>query len=119
MTSLFSTENLSPEDFSLGGPWEAPPIPEVPEPTPEEPALPGEALPPAEEPAEAVPAGDVEEEETFQLTLPDRAEDEPVDAGSASINAILQEMQARAEELRRKMQIESNPEDDGQAFKLV
>ena len=113
---MFSTENLSAEDFSLGEPWEAPPAEEEALPAPEEPQpLPEEPAPPEEEPAP--PA---QEDEAFELNLPGQPEDEPADTGSASINAILLEMQARAEELRRKMQVESAPEeDDGQSFKLV
>ena len=114
---LFSTANLNPEDFSLGEPWEVPPEPKPvsepePEPEPEqEPAAEPEAEP------EAAPEPEPEEEETFELRF---QEEEPMDAGSASINSILQEMQARAEELRRKMQVESSPkEDGGQEFKLV
>jgi len=131
VTQLFSTENLRPEDFSLE-PWPAPAaeqeqafeqsLPAVEEeaafeqdlPAAEEEAAFEQSLPPAEEPAG--------EEETFQINLPERPEGEQADAGSASINAILQEMQARAEELRRKMQVEEPaPEegDDGQSFKLV
>ena len=111
----FSTENLNPEDFSLGGPWDAEPAEEA-QASPEGAQVPPEgAQPPAEE-AGQPPA---QEEETFQLNLPE--EEEPADAGAASINSILQEMQARAEELRRKMQVESKPEGDGgdPSFKLV
>jgi len=119
--NLFSTENLNPEDFSLGEPWEAPPA-EEPEPPPEETAFPAE-MEAAEEFAPSAEPGELPdgEEETFELNLPDPPEDEPADAGAASINAILQEMQARAEELRRKMQLESAPgeDDDDQSFKLV
>jgi hypothetical protein len=128
VATLCSTENLSPEDFSLGEPWEVPP-PAEPEPLPEEAPPPEETAFPAEMEAaeefappaqpEELPAG---EEETFELNLPDPPEDEAADAGAASINSILQEMQARAEELRRKMQVEDpapEDDDDGQLFKLV
>jgi len=114
---LFATENLRPEDFSLE-PWPAPPDEEEAQAPPEEGQIPykePESLP--EEPEQSLAE---EEEETFQLNLPERPEGEQADAGSASINAILQEMQARAEELRRKMQVESAPEEeDGQSFKIV
>ena len=132
---LFSTQGLDPIDFSLEEPWEEP-APFEPEPPPEEPA-PEEEEPAPEEEAQASeeeqafpdemdvseelappvepeqPAG----EETFELVLPGPPPDEPADAGSASINAILQEMQARAEELRRKMQIQSEPAGE-QTFRL-
>ena len=111
----FSTQGLNPEDFTLDVAWEAPPV--VEEITPEEVTAQGEDPEPAEEEASAPPAG---EEETFELNLPDAQEDAQADAGAASINSILQEMQARADELRRKMQVEAEPEeDDGQSFKLV
>ena len=119
-TSLFGTAHLRPEDFSLDA-WS-------------EPTAEASALPPMEAPP-AFPAGE-EEEETFQLHLPEEPEDSlpevpedapaeepeetPANAGSAGINAILQEMQARAEELRRKMQLEPEPPDDDEpSFKLV
>jgi len=125
LTEMFNTENLRPEDFALE-PW----------PAPAEEAAFEQNLPSAEEEAafeQNVPSPEEEavfeqklpaegEEETFQINLPERPEDEQADAGSASINAILQEMQARAEELRRKMQLEDPAPaegDDGQSFKLV
>jgi len=121
--ALFYTENLDPADFSLSlEPWPAPGEKRGYEqnlPSPEDEAAYEQNLPSAEGEAafeQILPDGD--EEETFHLTLPERPEEERTDAGSASINAILQEMQARAEELRRKMQLEPEPEED-QGFKLV
>ena len=115
-TGLFSTQDLNPEDFTLDVTWGGPPT--VEEITPEEVAPQEENPEPA--PPEEEFAPPTEEEETFELSLPDAPEEEQADAGAASINSILQEMQARAEELRRKMQVEAGPEEeDGQSFKLV
>ena len=120
---LFSTENLRPEDFSLE-PWPTPAEEEAFDqnlPSAGEEEVFEQNLPSFKEEAayeENLPS---DEEETFQINLPERPEGEQADAGSASINAILQEMQQRAEELRRKMQVEEPApgEDDGQSFKLV
>lgn len=132
-TDLFSTANLRPEDFSLDTPWEeAPPVGFIPPAgQPDDAAEPfSEPLPPAypEHTDDFEAAEEFAAQVNAQAGQPDDTAARGDSAGPsdapeapASINSMLLEMQARAEELRRKMQVESKPDDDddGQSFRLT
>jgi hypothetical protein len=116
--SLFSTEGLSEGAFSLDIDDERDELPPLVMPPPEPPPVSRE--PSAEEPvqpstpeAPRTVGGDAET--AASLTEPT----------TNNINVMLQEMQARAEELRRKMQVDSDEkakdaeDDEGSSFRLL
>ncbi|MDR2687235.1 MAG: YfhO family protein, partial [Oscillospiraceae bacterium] len=113
---LFSFEGLRPENFSLD--LEEEPIGAE----PEDDALPpfleaGEGEPEAED-AQAPPEDeDLLPPDPSLLTPPPAPPPEP--PAAPDINAMLQEMQARAEQLRRKMRVEDSNGGEGQEFRLV
>jgi len=118
----FSFEGLRPENFSLY--LEEEPLGAEPEDDALPPFLEAGAGEPETEEAQAPPEDEdlPPPDPSFLppvLPPPPEPPPEPPAAAAPDINTMLQEMQARAEQLRRKMRVEDSNGGDGQEFRLV